>query len=91
MKTYLITWKTEDAKKISEYLGNEQIIVTESGEEDAILKGSMLIMEIIAKTKKVRCESTMEDDGIRIIILENNKNRQIAEIHNLRAREIWEV
>lgn len=92
MKSYLLTWQTEDERKIREYVGREQVIVTEKNEEDAILKGSCLLMELIAAGGKLSCKSSVEDDGIAIKIYDQKlRGRQIAEIRNIRAKEIWEV
>ena len=92
MKNYLITWESEDPNKIQEYMKNQKVTVTESTEEDAILKGSLLAMEIIASNGKLTCDSTVEDDGICIRIYEQRlRGKKIAEMRKLRAREIWEV
>ncbi len=91
MKTYLLTWESEDQDKIREMVGG-QVTVTENSEEDAILKGSLLLMELIAKRGRKRCTSSVEDDGIAITIYDEKiRSRKIAELKRLRAKEIWEV
>ncbi len=91
MKTYLLTWESEDQYKIREMVGG-QVTVTENSEEDAILKGSLLLMELIAKRGRKRCISSVEDDGIAITIYDEKiRSRKIAELKRLRAKEIWEV
>ena len=93
MKTYLLTWKTDDDQKICNLLGGtKQVTVIEDNAEDAILKGSFILMELLAKEGKVLCDCTPEDDGICIRVYDQKlKGRKLAELRNIRAKEIWEV